>query len=79
MTTEENTQLKGWLDIIIKGVIGLIVTLIGWDYKNLKDALSGLQNSKYELTTQVEVARYEIAHIKNSLDRIEKKLDEWRR
>lgn len=79
MTNDDSVQLKGWLDIIIKGVIGLIVTLIGWDYKNLKDSLSSLQNSKYELTTQVEVARYEITHVKNSLDRIEKKLDEWRK
>ena len=79
MTNSDLLQLKGWIDLIIKAIIGLVVSLIGWDYKNLKESLYSLQASKYELTTQVEVARYELSHVKNSLERIEKKLDAWQK
>lgn len=79
MTTEDSAQIKGWLDLIIKAIIGLVVSLIGWDYKNLKESLFDLQTSKYQLTTQVEVARNELTHVKNAIERIEKKLDAWQK
>lgn len=79
MTTEDTVQIKGWLDLIIKAIIGLVVSLIGWDYKNLKESLFDLQTSKYQLTTQVEVARNELTHVKNAIERIEKKLDAWQK
>ena len=79
MTTEDTVQIKGWLDLIIKAIIGLVVSLIGWDYKNLKESLFDLQTSKYQLTTQVEVARNELTHVKNAIERIEKKLDSWQK
>lgn len=75
MTAQDLLQLRGWIDIIVKAVIGLVVTLVGYDYKSLKSSLFDLQKSRYELSIQVQVAQNEIVHVKSALDRIEKKLD----
>jgi len=75
MTTGEVTELRYWIDLAIKAVIGVIVSLVGLDYRNLKGSLHDLEQTKYQLTAQVQVLQNEVNGIKDRLDRIEKKLD----
>ena len=64
---------------IIKAIIGLIVSFVGWDYKNVKTTLIDLQQSKYELTTQIRITQSELTHLRKTLERIEVKLDQLKK
>lgn len=79
MTHTDVEQLRQWLDIGIKAIIGLIISLVGWDYKNVKTALTDLQQSKYELHSQISITQSELTQLKKTLDRIENKLDQLRK
>lgn len=79
MTHTDVEQLRQWLDIGIKAVIGLIISLVGWDYKNVKTTLIELQQSKYELTTQIRITQSELTHLRKTLERIESKLDQLKK
>jgi hypothetical protein len=75
MTSADVTELRYWLDLAIKAIIGVVVSIVGLDYKNLKSSLHDLEQTKYTLTAQVQVLQTEVNGVKERLDRIEKKLD----
>lgn len=79
MTHTDVEQLRQWLDIGIKAIIGLIISFVGWDYKNVKTTLVELQQSKYELTTQIRITQSELTHLRKTLERIESKLDQLKK
>lgn len=73
---DDLTKVTYWLDLIVKGIIGIFVTLVGMDYKQVKTSLQELQDSKYKLATQIEVVQVEVKAFGSRLDRIEYKLDQ---
>lgn len=73
---DDLTKVTYWLDLIVKGIIGIFVTLVGMDYKQVKSSLQDLEASKYKLSTQVEVIQVEVRGFSARLDRIENKLDQ---
>jgi len=75
MTEHDITEFRYWLDLILKGAIGIIISLVGMDYREVKKSLKELEVSKYSLTMQVEVMHVELNAIKSRLERIEQKLD----
>jgi len=75
MTEHDITEFRYWLDLLLKGVIGIIISLVGMDYRQVKNSLKELEQSKYNLTMQVQVANVELSTIKSRLERIEQKLD----
>lgn len=75
MTSGDITELRYWLDLLIKGVIGIVISLVGMDYRQVKNSLKELEQSKYQLTMHVEVMQNEMTSIKDRLQRIEQKID----
>lgn len=75
MTDSDITELRYWLDLLIKGVIGIVISLVGMDYRQVKNSLKELEQSKYQLTMHVEVMQSEMSSIKDRLQRIEQKID----
>ena len=75
MTNGDVTELRYWLDLLIKGVIGIVISLVGMDYRQVKNSLKELEQSKYQLTMHVEVMQAEMGSIKERLQRIEQKID----
>lgn len=73
--TGDVTDLKYWLDIIIKAAIGVLVSIISLDYRSVKNSLRELETHKYVVTAEVQVIQNELAYIKGRLERIEQKLD----
>lgn len=57
---DDVTKLTYWLDIIIKTMIGIVVTLAGMDYRQVKSSLEELEQSKFKMTTQIEVLQVAI-------------------
>lgn len=75
MSGTDVTQIQYWLDLAIKAVIGIVVSVVGMDYRQVKNSLKELEQKKYELTMQAEVVHIEVVSIKDRLARIEQKLD----
>jgi predicted nuclease with TOPRIM domain len=75
MTDGNITELRYWLDLLIKGAIGIVISLVGMDYRQVKNSLKELEQSKYQLTMHVEVMQSEMGSIKDRLQRIEQKID----
>jgi len=75
MTASDVTELRYWLDLLIKGAIGIVISLVGMDYRQVKNSLKELEQSKYQLTMHVEVMQNEMVTIKDRLQRIENKID----
>jgi len=75
MTDSDLLQLKSWIDIAIKAIIGVVISIVGMDYRSMKNSLQELEQSKYNLTMQVEIASAEVKAVKDRLERIESKLD----
>jgi len=75
MPSGDVTEMRYWLDLLIKGGIGIVVSLIGMDYRQVKTSLQELEQSKYRITMEVQVMQNELSGVKDRLDRIEKKLD----
>ncbi len=73
--TGDVTELRYWLDLAIKGLIGIVVSIVGMDYRQVKNSLEELQQSKYQMTMQVQVMQSELGSMKQRLERIEEKLD----
>lgn len=69
------TELKYWLDLFIKAIIGIVVSVVGMDYRAVKNSLHELEETKYHLSMQVELIKAEMATVKDGLGRIDKKLD----
>jgi predicted nuclease with TOPRIM domain len=75
MTDADVTNFRYWLDLGIKAAIGIVVSIVGMDYRSVKNSLSELQQSKYAMTTEVSILRVELREMGARLERIEKKLD----
>lgn len=75
MTDSDITKLRYWLDLGIKAIIGVVVSIVGMDYRSVKNSLTELQQAKYAMTTEVSVLRVEIRELLGRLERIEHKLD----
>lgn len=73
--THDVTELKYWLDIIIKAAIGILVSIISLDYRSVKNSLQELQTHRYTVTSEVQIIQNELSYIKARLERIEGKLD----
>lgn len=73
--TNDITELKYWLDIIIKAAIGVLVSIIGLDYRAVKNSLHELETHRYVVSTEVQVVQSELGFIKGRLERIDSKLD----
>jgi len=69
------TELRYWIDLAIKMAIGVLVSIIGLDYRSVKNSLQELQENKYRVSVEVQVIQAELNNIKIRLDRIETKLD----
>jgi len=74
LTEGDFTQLKYWFDLAIKALIGVVVSLIGLDYRAVKTDLVELETARYHTTTEVEIIKNELGHIKRSLDKIDDKI-----
>lgn len=75
MTEHDFTQLRYWFDLLIKAAIGIIISIVGMDYRAVKNSLHELEQKKYELSMHSEVMHVEMVAVKERLERIEKKLD----
>jgi predicted nuclease with TOPRIM domain len=75
MTVNDVTELRYWLDLLIKGAIGIVISLVGMDYRQVKNSLKELEQSKYQLTMHVEIMQSEMVTIKDRLQRMEQKID----
>lgn len=73
--SEDFLQVKYWFDLMVKAIIGIVVSVVGMDYRSVKNSLKELEQKKYELVMQAEVTHIELVAVKDRLDRIEKKLD----
>lgn len=73
--TGDVTELRYWIDIAIKMAIGVLVSIIGLDYRSVKNSLQELQDNRYRMSVEVQVLQAELNNIKIRLDRIEGKLD----
>lgn len=75
MTDHDFTQLRYWLDMGIKAIIGIVISMVGLDYRAVKNSLRELEESKYRVSMEVQVIQAELGHIKQRLERMEGKLD----
>lgn len=73
--TENITELRYWLDLAIKAIIGVVVSVVGLDYRAMKSTLAELQEAKYALKAQVSVIQSETNGTRARLERMESKLD----
>jgi hypothetical protein len=75
LNSSDVTQIGYWLDIFVKGVIGIIVSMVGLDYRSVKNSLHELEQAKYQLETEVRVVRVELVGLNDKLMTMDKKLD----
>jgi chaperonin cofactor prefoldin len=59
----------------IKAIIGIVISMVGLDYRAVKNSLRELEESKYKVSMEVQVIQAELGHIKQRLERMEGKLD----
>ena len=75
MTVGDFTQLKYWFDRAIKAIIGVVISIVGMDYRAVKNSLHELEQSKYQVTMEVQILKAELNNIQSQIERIDKKLD----
>lgn len=75
MTEHDITEIRYWLDLGIKALIGVVVSFVGMDYRAVKQSLSELQLAKYSMGSDVAVMRVELQEMLQRMERMEKKLD----
>jgi predicted nuclease with TOPRIM domain len=75
LTDQDFTQLRYWFDLGIKALIGIVVSIVGLDYRTVKNSLHELEETKYHLTMEVSIVRTELTSMKDRLARIEGKID----
>jgi hypothetical protein len=64
-----------WIDIAVKAAIGVVVSVVGLDYRAVKNSLHELEQSKYQLSAELQVVRVELTSMQDKLSSIDKKLD----
>jgi len=75
LTEQDFTQFKTWLDLAVKAAIGIVISIVGMDYRSVKNSLKELEESKYRTTMEVQIIQAELGHIKSQLERLDKKID----
>lgn len=75
MTDADFTQIKYWMDLLVKAMIGIVVSIVGMDYRAMRTRLDELHESKYSMATEIQVMGSELTSIKGQLNRIDEKLD----
>lgn len=75
MTDGDFTQLKYWFDLAIKAIIGVVISIVGMDYRSVKNSLHELEQSKYQVTMEVQILKAELNNIQSQIERMDKKLD----
>jgi len=75
LTDQDFTQIRYWFDLAIKALIGVIVSIVGMDYRAVKNSLHELEQAKYHMTAEMQVLKTELNYIQTQMDRVEKKLD----
>ena len=75
MTDGDFTQLKYWFDLAIKAIIGVVISIVGMDYRAVKNSLHELEQSKYQVTMEVQILKAELNNIQTQIERMDKKLD----
>jgi hypothetical protein len=75
LTEQDLTQFKTWLDLAVKAAIGVVISIVGMDYRSVKNSLKELEESKYRTTMEVQIIQAELTHIKSQLERLDKKID----
>lgn len=69
------TELKYWIDLLIKAVIGIVISLVSFDYRQVKNSLKELEEHRFLLATEEQVLRVELNGLRERLERIDNKLD----
>ncbi len=75
MTDGDFTQLKYWFDLAVKAIIGVVISIVGMDYRAVKNSLHELEQSKYQVTMEVQILKAELNNIQTQIERMDKKLD----
>ena len=75
MTDGDFTQIRYWLDLAVKALIGVVISIVGMDYRSVKNSLHELEQSKYQVTMEVQILKAELNGIKNQIDKLDKKVD----
>jgi hypothetical protein len=75
MTEQNIAELRYWLDLAIKAIIGIVISIVGLDYKAMKNSLTELEQTKYTLTAEVGYLRRNFNSIEQKLERINDKMD----
>lgn len=75
MTSDQISTLQYWLDIAIKALVGIVISIVGLDYRAVKNSLHDLEEHRYTSRMEIQVMQAELGHIKDRLERIDKKLD----
>lgn len=75
MSQEDILSLGYWLSLAIKAAIGIVVTMVGLDYRNVKNSLRELEQAKYSMSADIQVIRYEVTSVNTKLSSIDSKID----
>jgi hypothetical protein len=75
MSQDDILTVGYWLSLAIKAGIGIVVTMVGLDYRNVKNSLRELEQAKYSMSADIQVIRYETTAISGRLQTIDTKLD----
>lgn len=75
MTDADFTKIQYWFELMIKAAIGIVVSIVGLDYRSVKNSLKELETHKYQMAAEVQIINSELAGIKGRLERIDGKLD----
>jgi outer membrane protein W len=75
LTDNDFTQVKYWFDLGIKAIIGVVVSIVGMDYRAVKKSLQDVEVARYHLQQEVEVLKTELKYIKRMVERIDEKMD----
>lgn len=75
MTSEDITQFHYWLDMAIKAVIGIVISIVGMDYRSVKNSLHELEQFKYQVSMEVQILKSDLSNIQAQMEKMDKKLD----
>lgn len=64
-----------WIDIAVKATIAVVVSIVGMDYRAVKNSLKELEQAKYQAISDIAVVRVELSAIHEKLTSMDKKLD----
>ena len=64
-----------WIDIAVKAAIAVVISIVGMDYRAVKNSLKELEQAKYQSISDLAVVRVELLALHDKLNSIDKKLD----